>query len=270
MIEIEVNCWSEYQAEISRLEQYREEIKETAIGHVSELLYRGQSDERWKLRTTLERARASDTSLYDYYLWITILRSEIESWTDRRWKIPTLSEYEKKIEESLFSPDIEICEYMAYLRHHGLPSPLLDWTSSPAVAAFFAYRNPPEEAQAVAVYVYLEHVGSGHGGWANRPKISSIGPTIRTHKRHYLQQCQYTYCSEIKEAHDRVYASHEDVFTDPEPEQDYLWKIIFPINGRRRVLSELNKFNVNAYSLFTTEESLMEHHAIKRFVVEEE
>src|SRR5579871_975887 len=32
-------------------------------------------------------------------------------------------------------------DYMAYLRHHGFPSPLLDWTRSPYVAAFFAFRD---------------------------------------------------------------------------------------------------------------------------------
>ena len=40
--------------------------------------------------------------------------------------------------------------------------------------------------------------------------------------------------------------------------QDHLWKLTLPRAQRPRVLSLLNDFNLNAYSLFGSEDTLIE------------
>lgn len=86
-------------------------------------------------------------------------------------------------------------EYFAYLRHHGYPSPLLDWTASPYIAAFFAFRNVAPTVDKVSVYVYLEYAGFGKIGSNDAPSIKTFGPYATIHSRHILQQSSYTICA---------------------------------------------------------------------------
>ncbi len=52
-------------------------------------------------------------------------------------------------------PPSDFIRYVVYLRHHGFPSPLLDWTSSTHIAAFFAFREIGT-AETRSIYVYCE------------------------------------------------------------------------------------------------------------------
>jgi hypothetical protein len=51
---------------------------------------------------------------------------------------------------------------------------------------------------------------------------------------------------------------HQGVFNINRSDQDLLWKIEIPASERVKVLHFLDKFNLNAFSLFDSEESLME------------
>jgi hypothetical protein len=93
--------------------------------------------------------------------------------------------------DMVLNPRPEIYEYLVYLRHHGFPSPLLDWTASPYVAAFFALDSPHERAHHVCVYVLLRDTGPGGSSDAHS---FVVGPYMRSHTRHLVQQCQYSLC----------------------------------------------------------------------------
>ncbi len=57
---------------------------------------------------------------------------------------------------------------------------------------------------------------------------------------------------------DSYYAEHESVFAESNDEQDALWKFNIPATERDKVLRYLNRYNLNAFSLFGSEESLCE------------
>jgi hypothetical protein len=48
------------------------------------------------------------------------------------------------------------------------------------------------------------------------------------------------------------------VFDLGRTDQDVLWKFVIPAKKRLKVLTQLDKYNLNAFSLFDSEESLME------------
>lgn len=115
----------------------------------------------------------------------------------------------------------------------------------------------------------MEHAGKGKSHSGNNPIIYSIGPYIRTHKRHFLQHCEYTLCT-VNNDKQIFFACHEDVFSiNNEEGQDLLWKINIPISEKIKVLSYLNSMNINSFSLFGTEESLMATLALREFHLEE-
>ena len=59
------------------------------------------------------------------------------------------------------------------------------------------------------------------------------------------------------------FGNHEDVFARSNPRQDVLWRFDIPWTERLKVLKLLDSYNLNAFSLFDSEESLMETLALR-------
>jgi len=148
MEEIKVKTWDELAAKVVELR--------TALGENSSLVFRGQSNSCWRLNTTLERTQGR-TLFKEYYSVISRIRPQIESFTSNRWDIPEYPEIEQlctryeDFDRALWSGRCPAYDYMVHLRHHGFPSPLLDWTRSLYVAAYFAFSTA-KEVDSVSIY----------------------------------------------------------------------------------------------------------------------
>jgi hypothetical protein len=174
--------------------------KESGPGYVSDLLFRGQANANWKLESTLdryiERTRppGSRMTVRDYYDKILAVYPAFASYTGLHFELaqPGTGQFDEQFKRvPLMVPGYE---FAIHLRHHGFPSPLLDWTKSPYVAAFFAYNGASPDHD-VSIYCFREHVGKSKGGWSDEPRINGHGPYVITHDRHYRQQAQYTTCT---------------------------------------------------------------------------
>ena len=259
--------WEEFETILHRIEGFRQRAHEQSGVGVSDLLYRGQADSRWRLETTLERSVSKPVSLNEYYGLIKQAKARIETFTDKSWKIPTFKKYLKWLQSDPATPSLyDAYEYFIYLRHHGFPSPLLDWTASPYVAAFFAMDKPARDVQSVSVYVFWECTGVAKLTEHGKPEICGLGSNVRSHRRHYLQQSRYTICTALT-GENKEYAKHEDAFGNSVVVQDLLWKINIPISSRVKFLAKLHKMNINSFSLFTTEDSLLATLATDIFVL---
>jgi hypothetical protein len=261
--ERDVGTWEEFEKELRDL---RQQVN-------SPLLFRGQSNSCWPLTTTLEReGREQQAMLFkDYYRIIDVVRTQIESFTDKRWPIPHYPTVERWVKEyDLFSLKLSFGRfpayaYMVHLRHHGFPSPLLDWTRSQHVAAYFAFSKARDDApdnannKKVSIHVFSEETFRIRGN--RMPLIFRLGPYVRTHRRHFLQQCEYTLCVSFDD--EWRFEQYQKVFEWPSQSQASVWKFNLPYAERLKVLKLLDEYNLNAFSLFGSEESLMETMALK-------
>src|SRR5688572_5766711 len=134
---IELVSWSAFEREID--ENFLRQIESADIA--LPFYFRGQADAIWRLETTLERFIGPNRRIDRYYDTISRIQPEIETFTDQSWDLPSSEDYINRPKPYPFLENDTITSYMQYLRHFGYPSPLLDWTRSPFVAAYFAFKD---------------------------------------------------------------------------------------------------------------------------------
>lgn len=256
----DINKWEEFAPVIHQLREQYSQNKHP-------LIFRGMACSSWKLKTTLERATKDIYTVSDYFQTITESINQIESFTGKKWGLKDFPEIKKDIEEHQTYTRVYLPNYdlLVYLRHHGYPSPLLDWSESPYIAAYFALHETISETR-VAVFAYI---GSPNGGWGGRVGDSIItrrGPYVSTDSRHFAQKARYTVATRFDKIHGHIFCSHEDVFKTDDMNQYLVQKITIPISERNKALNELNDFKINHFTLFQSEDSLIKSLAIRSFI----
>lgn len=273
---IRPRSWSGFKKAIADVrKKYGTYVRELDSGEVFKrpngILFRGQPDSKWELETTLERATKDKIHILQYLSKAMSRVNEIESFTDYRWNTKSYPEMEIELKEKqdTFHTYLPSYDYLVYLRHHGFPSPLLDWTESPYIAAFFALAEPIKSKK-VAIYCYIEKPEAIKGGTGGAPMITVKGPFVNTHKRHFAQKAWYTIATKWvypEECH--YFCKHEDIFTNEKygkvVKQDVLIKIELPTSIRDEALKELSDYNINYFTLMQSEDSLIKSIAMKVF-----
>lgn len=263
MKEIELSSWAEFHPTIDKIKADYGEHEVAGIKQTNLILYRGQPNYEWRLNSTLERFSSHPWSVESYGGLALRCGPQVESFTDRNWNLPDYQTVESdiKTKSDMFFPHIPCYDFWAYLRHHSFPSPLLDWTMSPYIAAYFALGEQ-HAVDKSAIFAYVELPKGTKGGWGGAPLITVRGPYVRTHRRHFLQQSCYTVCTR-DEGRSHIFSCHEDVFYKDDPDQDILIKISIPRSERLNALSYLHEMNINHFTLFQSEEALMRTLAFK-------
>lgn len=259
--------WKQFQERVSQLREVHAARRLSAP-----LLFRGHANANWKLETTLERRQGADPRLLNYYIAVGNIKSQIEAYTKERWSkdefssvFDTLANFDN-FSTALANNRFPAQEYLIYLRHHGFPSPLLDWTRSPYIAAFFAFRlRPSPPCAETVIYCFQDAACSSKRISRSEPTIWRLGVSDPCHPRHFLQQADYTVC--LTDQFSR-FGNHEQVLAEPVNPPTYggrplareyrLWKFRIPWDESSTVADALADCNLSAFSLFQTEDSLME------------
>lgn len=215
--------------------------------HVSELsksrfLFRGQK-EPWRLRTSFHRKG----------------RYRISEFTNK--DIKQLHKRLSAITKHYFDLNIpdQNGSFFNLLQHHGYPTPLLDWSYSPFVAAFFAFRDLPQNYSGVGfarIYVF------DNEGWSNNytqmqildppyPHVSVMDFIAIDNPRLVPQQAVTT-VTNVDDIED--YLLHKS----KGDEREYLVAIDIQANERENVMRDLRFMGITAGSMFPSIDGVCE------------
>ena len=222
-------------------------FKKIAFDGIAEggsFIYRGQSDATWTLKSSIFRTDIVSTppDIIGYVNYILPqIQEPVEAWSDRTWN---LSDYHG------------LAEFIAFLQHNGFPTPLLDFTVSPYIAAYFAFEGVDHfspKSKEVSIYRFNRTL------WAEKfpdktdiadtsEKVSVIMPYVRGNHKMSQQQGLFLY-SNISDI-DAYIRSHEEFHGQ------YLCKYVIDVFERPVVIKELSLMGVSAVQLNPSIESV--------------
>lgn len=269
MEEKDLPSWDAFESELQALRQESVSKYPRPL-----LLFRGHCDAEFELSTTLERTCREEIPFGSYYrLAATQIKPAVETFTGVTWDVPS---WTMELEKSFHDGDLRAARafptpafyrYMVYLRHHGFPSPLLDWSYSPYVAAFFAYRDEPiTKPRKRSIYLYRDTQEGMKVEGSDKPIVRHVGPYVQSHPRHFRQQSDYTISYRWNESSGWVFCPHNQAI-GIRPGQDIVQKFNLPSSERDDILQLLDQYNLNAFSLYDSEETLLETMWFREYVL---
>ncbi len=242
---------------VATVNEYAEEVSslKADLGRRRLFLFRGQSCSCWTLRSSLERHGVDTMTCAEYYRLIDrykpLINPFVESKYERR---STLQGYPFNFQEyEQGSWELPEMEYVTFLRHHGFPTPLLDFSLSCFVALFFACEDFNSEGKGDGK-VFLYSPPENKLGGNDIPDVRIIGRYVEAGKRHFAQQSQYlipvVYDSQWKFiAFKAAVHDHRN--------HHVLREIIIDASAKASLMRALGEMNINRYTMYFNEDALI-------------
>ena len=208
------------------------------------IIYRGQRAASWGLvsslhRTALVRTIPQLKGYADYML--PLVHEAIESWIGRSWNLQS---------------ELGLAEFLAFLQHNGFPTPLLDWTQSPYIAAYFAFEGVNHfrpQNEDVAIFAFNQRAWTAafkqiHDFADFSPHVSILRPRqIGNHKLAMQQGC-FTVTN--------VLNIEEHIRLNERENMKFLTKYELDVRERPRVIRELSLMGISAIQLMPSVEAV--------------
>lgn len=216
--------WKDYKKYISEFEGRR-------------LLFRGQNEPQ-RLRTSFHRTGRADLNRFIF---------EDTPMLHRHLSARTRHFFNLSIGEQNGA-------FWNLVQHHGYPTPLLDWSYSPYVAAFFAYRGISTKTDSMArADEKVRVLMFDHAQWKldfnqlaflahARPHLS-VWEFIAIENERMIPQQSVSTVTNIDDIESYIKYMESNG-------KKYLWAIDLPVSERKLVIQELSYMGITAGSLF--------------------
>jgi len=214
-------------------------------------VFRGQGDSAWPLRTSFHRSN----------------KKNLEQYTSTSVPEAYQALANKLTDKLDLSKRADLWTFMSHLQHHGYPTPLLDWTESAWVAAYFAFENAPVRPDGlVRIYAF------DRAGWQamlqqeeltmTRPHLSFLKNIVaRGNDRAGPQKSIFTVTNvDDIEAH--------IIATEQRHNRRFLFAIDIPNSARRQALAGLDDIGYNRGVLFPDADGICRTMKSKHFGID--
>lgn len=214
-----------------------------------DLIFRGQPCSS-RLRTSFHRTNRSD-------LWRYVLE-DIPSL--HRFLSPSLKHF-----FDLNNP-LEVGAFYNLVQHHGYPTPLLDWTFSPYIAAFFAFSDADQKSGGkVRLFQFkkrewqssLQQVHYVHNV---RPHFSVI-ELLGIENPRMLPQQAVSSLTNVSDIEAYVQAKEKECG------KQFISAFEFSVDQREQALLDLNRMGINASTMFPSVDTTCKFMKSQRFEV---
>ena len=151
----------------------------------------------------------------------------------------------KLVIKKTIGKDIDRNALIGLMRHLDLPTPLLDWSKSPFVAAYFAFMYPLKEAKKVTIFLLDQH------SWLNNAN------QLTSRDLRILKLEKLDHLIERQKAQDSVYiySNNEGVYgellgDEDEGRERFLSYCELPIKDQSAALRSLEEMGVSEKHMF--------------------
>lgn len=191
-------------------------------------IFRGQSNEKWKLMASFDRC-------YGFLPYEKRKKME-KDLVDEFRKMCIDWENKEKFKKY---DDLQV---MTVGQHYGLPTRLLDWSYSLYVAAFFAFVNARDSNSNIAIWI----IDKEHEIWQGEYGIS-----VETYRNDENERQKYQYgVFTLNRSTEKTIEDYVSACARNCDVEGALIKIVLPAAERNIVLSDLEMMGINYFNLY--------------------